>query len=845
MVGIVIVSHSRTLAEELVKLAKQVSEADFPIAFAGGAGPDHQEFGTDALDILEAVQSVYSEDGVLVLMDLGSAILSTELALELLPPEMRPNIRLSPCAIVEGAISAAVQSSLGSSVESVFAEAQRSLVAKSDHLSTPASAGYPTTSIPTAEPVAPSTELSLTLENEHGLHARPAARFVQLASSFEADILVRNPRTKKGPVPANSLNALATLGAVRGDTIVISASGPDSLPAIEALRVLVQNRFGEKISQSTSRQDEGPIPTPADAPPPGSGILAGIPVVEGVAIGPAQHFSPQPAAVRVQKAETPQQEWDQFEQARQAVLKGIEDRRLQMLARLGESEASIFEAHGLILGDPILLGAVRSAIFDEGLSASQSWDTAVRRAADEYRSLDDAYQRQRAQDVEDVGDQVQIRLSGEDSFAEFDFSEPVILLAQDLTPSQTARLDLEKIYGLITFGGGPASHSAILARALGIPFISGADPAAANLRAGTTLGLDSFEGLIYVEPDDEVRTRLEARRREWLDERANLRLASLLPAVTLDGHPVEVLANVGSLEDSRAASASGAEGIGLLRTEFLFLDRSIPPTEDEQFTVLSRIGEVMTGRPVTIRTLDVGGDKPLPFVEQEAEANPFLGVRAIRLTLRRPDLFTPHLRAILRAGGQFKARIMFPMVAGLEEFAQAKRMLGEAHAALLRDDIPHLWPIETGIMVETPAAAIMSPEFAAAADFFSIGTNDLTQYTLAAERGNYQLSDYQDGLNPAVLRLIERVTAAAHGQGIKVGICGELAGDIEAVPVLLGLGVDELSINPPGIPPVKALIRGLDILAARTLAAEARDSVSAAQVRVLVGGFMRSSPGFG
>jgi len=414
----------------------------------------------------------------------------------------------------------------------------------------------------------------------------------------------------------------------------------------------------------------------------------------------------------------------------------------------------------------------------------------------------------------------------------------VILFAQDITPTETAQLDMTNILGIMTVGGGPTSHSAILARALGIPAISSASPSIERLPNGTLVALDGFSGKVWVNPESALQEELKARRETWLESRQKLLLTSHAPAKTRDGHHVEVFANIGNVQDAQNAVKNGADGVGLLRTEFLFLTRETPPSEAEQLTVLRQIGAAMGDRPITVRTLDVGGDKEVPYIKLPPEANPFLGVRAIRMSLRNTDLFMVQLRAILRAATDFHFRIMFPMIANVDEVRQARAWLEKAHQQLVDENLPHTWPIETGIMVEIPSAALLSHILAREVDFFSIGTNDLTQYTLAAERGNPLLADMADALHPAVLRLIAEVVEAAHAEGKWVGVCGELAGNPLAVPVLVGLGVDELSLNSSGIPLTKSMIRTMDTIEVRILAKQILKTESVSEVRKISQAFL-------
>lgn len=839
MISLVLVSHSRILAQALVGLVRQMAAEQVRIAIAAGAGDDHADFGTDAVEIAEAIQSVDSPDGILVLMDLGSAILSAEMALELLPDDLRARVHFCPAPLVEGAIAAGVQAGLGSSLEACCAEAQQALHHKRVQL------GYDSTEPTAAEPAQAETanatgapavraEMVLKLKNLHGLHARPAARFVQTAASFDADILVADLTNSKGPVSARSLNALTTLGAVQHHEIRLSASGPQAAQALQALSRLVEDGFGETetepVKTSLSAAPISPAETEGNA-------LAVIPIAEGVALGPLMHYTLPPPPVSTQPSAGLEEEWNALQAACGRVRAEIGERRRQTKLSLGEEQAAIFDAHLLILDDPDLNAHARRLIESEHKNAAAAWQAAVQAAAAQYTALPDAYLQQRAGDVLDVGNQVLYVLAGQSAGLKLEFPHPVILVAEELTPTQTAQLDLKSVLGLVSLVGGPTSHSAILARSLGIPAVTGVPPSVARLPANTTLALDGARGLLWIEPDLPTERRLLTARQTWLAQRESLLRQSQDPAITQDGRRVEVAANAGSLSDAQTARANGAEGIGLLRTEFLFLTREDPPGEDEQYEAIRRIGEALAPNPVIVRTLDIGGDKAVPYIDLPAEANPFLGVRAIRLSFQRPDLFRTQLRAILRAAAHARLRIMFPMIANLDEIRRARAALEAARLELLAENIPHGWPLETGIMVEIPSAAVLAPLLAPEVDFFSIGTNDLTQYTLAAERGNPHLAEFADALHPAVLRLIEQVAAAAHAHGKWTGVCGELAGDPLGAAVLVGLGVDELSLNPGGIPRVKAIVRALSTADAQALARQVLQSEGPAEARRIAKAF--------
>jgi phosphocarrier protein FPr len=830
MVGLVIVSHSRELAQALLRFVRQVTRQNIPIAIAAGAGEDRSEFGTDATEIMEAIRSVFSPEGVVVLMDLGSAILSAQMAAELLEAEIASRVHFCAAPLVEGAIAAAVQISLGSDADTICREAQQALLPKQAQIEEKPPLA-PTPAPVAAPPPSESTrEVILTLKNLHGLHARPAARFVQTVAQYKAEVSVSDLTNGKGPVSAHSLNAIATLGAVEHHQIRVTASGPESEAVLQALTALVEDGFGEPIAEAAPVA-QVTLPPPEEKSTEVKGGLTAVPISEGIAIAPLYRFRLPLPTISEEPAEDSELEWEKLQRALEITRQAIERRAGQMRTLVSPAEAAIFDVHLLILQDPDLLAIAEENIRQKRQKASAAWNAAAETIAARYRSLPDAYLQQRAADVEDVKNQVLLALAGQVAAEKITFPEAVILYADEITPTQTAQLDMSAVVGIVTRSGGPTSHSAILARALGIPAVSGVGLALESVPEGTPLAIDGSKGMVWLRPAGEVLKELAERQKRWQSEREAMRRASFTLATTRDGRRIEVVANVGNVSEAQAAVQNGAEGIGLLRTEFLFLTRTSPPDESEQLTVLRQIGAAMEGRAVIVRTLDAGGDKELPYIQLPPEANPFLGVRAIRMSLRHKDLFLPQLRAILRAAHEFPFRIMFPMVANLEEVHQARALLVEAHQQLTAEKLPHAWPIESGIMVEIPSAALLSDQFAPEVDFFSIGTNDLTQYTLAAERGNPLLSDLNDALHPAVLRLIQTVAEAAHRYGKWVGVCGELAGDPLAVPVLIGLGVDELSLNPAGIPRVKAILGALDMPATQNLARQILEMASAAEAR--------------
>lgn len=819
MVGLVLVSHSRKLAEGAAELAREMGGPEVRIETAGGLEAP-EAVGTDAVLVLGAIERAWSEDGVLVLMDLGSAILSAEMALEMLPEERRARVRLCAAPFVEGAVAAAVTAKLGAPLERVAVEATGGLEPKLAHLGGP----QPPSPAEGAETFdrGAARSLRLVVQNPHGLHARPAARFVQTASAFDADVRIANLSAERGPVTARSLNAVATLGVGKGDEIEVLATGPEAERALAAIRELAERGFDEEP------EPEIAVPRP-EAPVAPAGALRGIPASPGIALGPARRFHPPPLEVPEHPPADAETELRALDEALSRTAEDIEAQRAAVAGRAGAYRAAIFDAHRLFLQDELLLEPVRRRI-GEGATAAAAWRDAVEEMASAWEALPDAYQRARAADLRGVGVQVLAHLLGVPAPRPALAGEG-ILLAPDLTPADAASLDPRRALGVATALGGPTSHAAILARSLGIPAVVGLGERVLEIAEGTPLALEADAGLLHVAPPAELVRELEARRRQRLRAEAETRAEARAPAITRDGVRVEVAANVGSPEEIPAALEAGCDGVGLLRTEFLFLDRPRMPTEEEQEAAYRWIAEALGGRPVVIRTLDVGADKPLPYLPQPPEANPFLGVRGLRLGLERPELLRGQLRAILRVAADHPVRVMFPMVSTLEELRAAR-----GHLLAAAEELGHPSPagLEVGVMVEVPSAALLARALAPEADFFSIGTNDLTQYALAADRGNERVAGLQDALHPAVLRLIATVCEAAAAHGRWVGVCGEVAGDTLATPLLLGLGVRELSMNPPAIPAVKRAVRVTELGPARELAERALALPSAAAVRDLV-----------
>ncbi|GAB37612.1 phosphoenolpyruvate--protein phosphotransferase [Gordonia sputi] len=497
-------------------------------------------------------------------------------------------------------------------------------------------------------------------------------------------------------------------------------------------------------------------------------------------------------------------------------------------AQHSPADAAIFDAHLVMLDDPDLVAAALERI-ESGVPASRAWAEAVAAVEAEWRAVDDPYLRERAVDVHAVGQQVLRKLAG---IPDATIDGTGILVVDDLLPAQAAVLDAEKVAGVILAGGSPTSHAAILARARGIPAVVAAGSDILAIEPGVTVALDGSTGEIIVDPDSQTLERLRGEASRAAERGELARASAHESASTADGTRILVAANLGSVEDARAAAESGADGSGLVRTEFLYLDRAQPPSVDEQIDTYLAMADALGGQRITLRTLDVGGDKPLPFVPQPAEENPFLGLRGLRLALAEKTLFDDQLRAIVTVAHQTPISIMFPMVTTVDELLTAREHLDAAITSVGRGEPAGL---EVGIMIEVPAAALKTAAFARYVDFFSIGTNDLTQYTLAAERGNTSVAALADPLDPAVVTLINRVCRGA-GPDRLVAVCGELAADETATDLLVALGVRELSVAPRAVPPVKQAVRGIEAttnprLVERCLEADAAHSVRAALIK--------------
>jgi len=679
------------------------------------------------------------------------------------------------------------------------------------------SAGKQTPSQAAAAPLPedPPRYFDTVITSPHGLHARPATALVDIAKGFQATL-----RARRGDrvADAKSLIALLNLGVASGASIRVMAEGPDADEALGALRAAIEQGLEE---------EEAAAP-PVEAPSvEWQGLtLAGVAASPGMAAGPVWQYQRGKIVVAA-TARDPAAELVRLDRAIEAAKRELAELHQGVETKSGAGKAAIFKAHAELLEDRGLINATREAVRAEAFSAGHAWEQSYSRQAEALAAKSDAVLAGRAADLRDVGRQVLRLLAERIADAPKLPQTPVILLADDLSPSDTARLDPAYALGICTGAGGPTSHTAIIARSLDIPAVVGIGDSVLDIPDGTAVVLDGNSGTLVLEPTQADQSAARQVQADLAERREAERRACYRPVMMTDGTRIEVVANIAGPEEAAKAVEAGGEGVGLLRTEFLFLGRERAPTEDEQLAAYAQMTQALNGLPMIIRTLDIGGDKSVPYMAMPAEENPFLGERGIRLCLNRPELFRTQLRAIFRAAAGGPVRIMFPMISTLEELARAKALTEEVRRAVGAE------PVEIGIMIEVPSAVMMAEELARQVDFFSVGSNDLTQYTLAVDRMHPLLSRQADGLHPAVLRMIERTVRAAEQAGKWVGVCGGIAADPLGVILLTGLGVRELSISIPSIAAVKAQIRGLDMARARGLAKRALACAGAAEVRRL------------
>lgn len=835
MIGIVAVSHSARLGEAALELALQmVRGGGVQVRVAAGAGEDAEGtpiLGTDAVAVAAAIDALAADvDGVLVLMDLGSAVLSAELAVELRSSDVA--VRLAPAPFVEGLLAAVVAAAAGADLDTVAAEATSALAAKAGQLPPPhaqvatgASAPVSAGDAPSVAPDGAEETVSrrVRVRNPLGIHARPAALIAESAAG--ADVRLR--RLPDGPeAAAGSLTRLLALGARQGVEIELTGRGVDAEAAIGRLAALFHGGFGEGVEagEDTVESATGPVPASASpvaadeaagaAPEPTPAIVPGA-VLQGRGVSPGRVAAtavslapalPEPDAETVVPPDGREAEASTIEWAAVAVADQLRSR-----AERAHGEArAILDASRLLASDPELVAEATALVRSQGRTAARAvWETSATHEA--ALAALGGRMAERAADIRDVRDRMVAEILRVDLPGIPERDEPFVLVAVDLAPADTVALEGGTCVALVTEHGGPTSHTAIIARSLGLPAVVGV-AGATGILEGAVLLVDGDHGTIHVDPDEtEIAEARAAAAVITFDGRGRL----------ADGTRVPLLANVGGHSDAESAAAAHAEGIGLFRTEFCFLDRTEAPGIDEQVDAYRGVLRAFPGRKVVVRTLDAGSDKPLPFANDAHEDNPALGVRGLRLSRRRPALLDDQLRALARAADAESAdvEVMAPMVATVDEAAD---FAARCRAAGL---------VRAGVMIETPAAALLAAELFEVVDFVSLGTNDLAQYTLAADRLSSALADLNDAWQPAVLRLIGAVGAAGRAAGKPVGICGEAAGDPALAPVLVGLGATSLSMTPRALGRVAAALDAVESDVCQRAAEAASGAATAAEAR--------------
>lgn len=773
MIGVVVVSHSFALATAAVDLASQMIPADSDLSIAVAAGLDEVTIGTDAAQIEQAIVDVDSGDGVLVFLDLGSAILSAELALEFLDEDVAARVRLSPAPLVEGLVAAVVTAAAGGSLDEVDAEARAGILAKKQHIG-----GEDAASVEAPAMAGDKLTARLTAPSPHGLHARPAAALVGSLRGLDATVRILNLATGSSS-SARSVTQVAALGALAGDALVVEASGPDAAQALANLAELAATNFGDPM-------DDQPPTTQA----PEAELVATVaPEATGtdMAVGPAHRASGDVDTTGYEIADTA------TELARSTAAHG------EVMAYLGRySDAAIFVAQAAMLDDPELMASVHSVI-TTGVGAPAAWQAECRALAQKFEALSTAYFRERATDVRSIERLMLLALTGQ-PLVPPNPTKPSIVILNELDAATAQAADPSLVLGFVTLTGGRTGHGILVATSRGIPVVAGV-PSAAQVRTGDLVALDAQENSLLVNPDDEALETWHRRSKERQRLHDDALVHAHEPARTQSGRRIMVEANVASVGDAATARFNGAEGSGVVRTEILFADHLLAPSTAEQARAYTAIGEALGGAMMTIRTWDVGGDKPLPFLQQGHEANPFLGERGVRTMRRFPELFRDQLAAIAVASAATPARVLIPMVTEADEVRWVRRQID-----IVAEEFPQAHDLPVGVMVEVPAVAVRAHDFRSLVDFVSVGTNDLTQYTLAADRGNAAVARLALEAHPAIFDLIE-ATCRGLGDDIPVGVCGDLASDPIYTQRLIECGVCELSVQPMQVPLIKQAVR--------------------------------------
>jgi len=803
MVSIVIVSHSEKLAEGVKELALQMSQNKVKIFAAGGLNDISSPIGTDPFKIKDAIEKAYSDDGILVLMDIGSAIMSAEVATEMLEDAIRNKVLLCEAPLVEGAIAAAAQAMVGSDLKTVSREAVSGLLGKVTLLKKELVAETGDKVIDSAN----SKEIRIKVPNKLGLHARPSVRLVELINRFGKEVSVAV--NAKPAVSASSISQVATLGAKQGDMLVFK------IP-VEGNFTLFENELFDFASNNFGDSDTNVLPvfeqaTAAVEKAISNGTITGIASSKGISIGKVKLLNNVTAIIEKQTITDSLVEVELLKKSVNSVLEEFKNLQQKTNESYGKSEAEIFYFHIQLLKDSSVQNSAEALITNEHLNAGYAWCKVYDELVLKYQNMENLYFRERVSDILEIRNKVLDKILGS-PVKEISLTEPFILVVDEIGPAQTLSLETGKILGILSKTGGSTSHATILARSLGIPAITGLGNQLDLLIDNDVIAMNGSTGEILLEKLNPDKVAI-LKNEKVLEEKnaAELVLKAKLPAISKDEIVFSILANISSPKEAELAYKNGAEGIGLYRTEFLFMNRDTAPNEEEQYEIYREVCQNMNGLPITIRTIDVGGDKPIPYLGIAYEKNPFLGLRGIRYCFYNADLFKTQLRALCRISADFEVRIMYPMVGVVEEVLMANKILREVQADLEREGIMFSKIMKIGIMVEVPSVIYLIPKLANEIDFLSIGTNDLTQYLLAIDRENQIVSEYNSALHPAVLSALEKIVNAAKEAKLDLSLCGEIARNPESIQLLSAIGIRKFSMSSPAIPEIKAAIRELNL----------------------------------
>ena len=804
-VGLILVSHSVDLARGSAELARQMAPS---VAIAPAGGTEDGGIGTSFEAISAAIAAADSGGGAVLLYDLGSALLTAEMALEFLDPDDAARIRIVDAPLVEGAVAAAVTAEGGADLEAVAAAAVGAGAPAAD--AAPRADDEADRHDRRVEDSPPGVTATVSVMNPLGLHARPVAALIRSLTGLDVAVTVGRPG--QDAVDLRAVLRVVAMAFRGGDQLEVVATGRDAATAAATVTALITGGFGEKddaprrvppvgMGAAPARMGNAPaaLRPVGGAPAIVDGELSALPGAPGLAMGPLVRLNRAPLHVSgpADRADVPPDPAGQTRLLDEAIASAT-----QKLLTGNQFEV----AHGVLLGDPELLTAARARLVDGSADAASAWWHAVGETADRLAADPDELVASRAVDVREAGaavlaelgvvvDRIPARLDG------------AVVFADDVGPGEVPVLLDRGAVGVVLSRSSTTAHAVIVARGLGLPMILRAGDEIGRLASGTELVLDGDEGTVRIAPDEVAGAAIRERIRDMDAARAGRIAAAKDPVFTADGRQILVVANIGSLADARAAVASGADGVGLLRTELLVLDRETYPDEDTQVADLTAVFEVLGDRPIVVRVLDAGGDKPVTALDLDPVHNGFLGIRGLRYLLAHPDVLQTQLRAILRAAVGHRVSVMAPMVSVAAEATAFRDAVGKAVTSLVEDGVPHQMPEQIGVMIEVPAAALAADEICAVSDFVSIGSNDLTSYTMAADRTEAGVADLLDPGSTAVQRLIDQLCAFAVTSGTPVAVCGEIAGMTAHVPGLVARGVHELSVAPARIPVIKELLR--------------------------------------